>query len=176
MDANAETIAAIYADILNQEIKIKGMDRSFLDTIGAFEYGESHFTRSGYAKWFNRGALNKRSNRDTVLKFNRSPDADRILKSSANADLDKSSHLILEHVVPCAYIVKYLKELPKPITGLNVLSVHSQMYRRCIITKDEDKHLNNKGYNRTMPCGWKVGGNPYERYVKAGFSWAKDFT
>jgi len=175
MANTVESVASIYADILNQQIKIKGMDRSFLDTIGAFKYGESHFTKTGYARWFNKGALGYKSNRSHMMKFDKSPKADAILKSAGGADLDKTSHLILEHVVPCAYIIKYLNGLTKPITASIILTTHKQMYRRCIITKKEDEHLNSKGYNRTMPPRWNIGDNPYKRYTAVGFTWAEAF-
>jgi len=179
MTQSATDVAAVYAEILNRKIKIKSIGRTMLDTIDVLKHRSKHLTKKEYIKWLNRDALRKFSNRDYINTFDQSDAVKKVFAEAEGRDLNSNINLICEHVVPCAKIIEYLQRKAEEknfnLTADDVLTAHDLLYRRCIITKDEDQALNDAGYNRKMPNGWNFGDNPYNRYLKVGFKWAKKF-
>ena len=170
--------AEMFAHYINQDLKIRGMERSLLDSIAAFQIGPIAFTKSGFAQWLNKGDLIRHNKRALVNAIPQSPNAQKALSVFSDTDLDNSIHLVCEHVVPINVITTILKNTKAengPLDAQKILDIHKSFYRRCIVTKGEDNILNRNKLNRNMPKDWD-GKDVYARYKKVGFDWAKDLS
>lgn len=169
-------LANFVASYIRCDVKIFNVIRTAFDEIEAVQRGGRFLKPNGSAYWLNKSDLLKASLRPLLLedfKY-RSPDAHSILDNAGRSDdLDDDIELVCEHVIPCAVMEKLLKDqhVKKELTPDDVLSFHSEMYHRCIITKDEDGKLSRS----SMPSGWTRGDQIFARYSAAGFEWASNY-
>lgn len=73
-----------------------------------------------------------------------------------------------EHVVPCAFLAKLFVA-----DGLDSARVGEELLKtglRSIISIAEDTKINGHGLQKRMPKNWKIGDNPFLRYVVGGVS------
>ena len=81
-----------------------------------------------------------------------------------------SKQIIDEHIVPRAIIKDELLKLYNSPTFPDIdefIKVASKAMD-CLITKDEDKKINDAGLKQKMPEDENLKGNPWARYIKAG--------
>ena len=85
---------------------------------------------------------------------------------------DHSDRLIVDHAVPLAEICAMLFQPGRtwPRDGLRTMLAHH--LRRGLLTKAEDRQLDARGLNSSMPNGWTEGGDPFARYRAAGIDQA----
>lgn len=167
-------LVAVYIDI---GVKISKGVRSPFDAIDALKRGGGYLNRNGNCYWLNVGALRSARHRNLLLNEFEfvSPTAIEVLRSVPfDVDLPQTEYLICEHVVPCDYMETLLRtqHASAPLKPKCVLDFHSRFYRRCIITKSENRAL--RPVHR-MPTDWRVGDRLFARYDNAGFGWARQW-
>ena len=171
----ARKLAHFVAQYIACDVKIDKAVRTPFDSIDANLKGGNYLNKNGGDYWLNRNALRQSQHRTLLLEDFQyvSPSARKILLSvDENSDLPTEVWLVCEHVVPCAFMEDLLREehSKTPLNADRVLEFHSQFYRRCIVTKEEDRLIKPV---KKMPKGWTIRDCVFERYKI--FSWAENW-
>lgn len=66
---------------------------------------------------------------------------------------DQQKMLVHEHMVPKSLVIKRLKELENP-TKESVKELLDFYCKAAVVTRDEDRRLNEEGLRSNMPIGW----------------------
>jgi hypothetical protein len=75
--------------------------------------------------------------------------------------------IIKEHSIPINVIREILIQ-QKPLTITDIENILLRFYRLGVLTKEEDKVLNEKGLQSSMPASWDFNENVFSRYEVAG--------
>jgi hypothetical protein len=169
-------LAEFVARYIDCDVPIHNAVRSAFDGIDSFQRGGRFLKNEESAYWFNKKDINQPHLRELLLHDFPfvSDDARKLLNSgSPSQSLSDDAELVCEHVIPCGVLEKLLREQHKsnPLSAEAVLRFHRELYRRCIVTSDEDDQLS----KRSMPLKWKIGDRVFARYDQAGFGWAANW-
>ncbi|HIG58332.1 MAG TPA: hypothetical protein EYQ21_02875 [Flavobacteriales bacterium] len=114
-----------------------------------------------------RGAVREATNKVTDLKGSGKNIASSISKDAYERILSGiTTDLVLEHGVPVSYMNKLVLELTD-VTTENIAYIIAKWTTTSVITKEEDKRLNELKLYKTMPEDWD-GENKFARYEAAG--------
>ncbi|MCE2571815.1 hypothetical protein [Motilimonas eburnea] len=89
------------------------------------------------------------------------------VKNGAINKRDRYKGLIREHLVPRTVIFNELLKI-KRITPKKVDDLLSELLIIVVVTKDEDRKLDQTGLRSKMPEGWCYGDDPFQRHKAAG--------
>ncbi len=176
MNEKVKVVAQVLADLINNDIPLRGMNRKLLDSIAGLKIDPeiSLTKRSCYVKWLNKADLRKKSYRGYVNLIDQSPTVRDIYNTNGDGALPKGCNLICDHVVPIAEITNMLYAEKGCLTAAHVMKLHDKYYHRCILTDLQNSKLDKAGYKSKMPEDWD-GKDIYARYRKVKFTWVEDF-
>jgi len=70
-----------------------------------------------------------------------------------------------EHLVPCSILANVI--ISEKTNDKAIYEILLKNGIRAIITKEEDKKIDNKNLRSNMPLSWRLGDNPFIRYTES---------
>jgi hypothetical protein len=80
--------------------------------------------------------------------------------------------LIVDHSVPVVVLREHILENRSLWEPQSLEAFLESWYRRGVLTKDQDRQLDEAGLRQRMPSGWTFGNDPFARYTKVGLTHA----
>jgi hypothetical protein len=136
----------------------------------ALKHGEPFLNKSGQGLWLNNLNPANAQHRKVLLSpsFKKSMEAMERIK--AGKKCEKGQGLICDHVIPFKRLHdEMMMQLVEPSIE-DIEEFLRQYYHVAVITSEQHALLPRS----KMPDGWKLGDDPYDRYVQANIRCAPD--
>ena len=124
-------------------------------------------SKEAYSKYkeclFNE-KLSKKANKEELIQLmleHKSQNIEIALKTNAK-------YVCWEHIVPSVVLYNHLIALDDESIDKAIEYIIQNYGYVCIVTKEENKKLNDAHLQQNMPINWKFGDNIFERYKQVG--------
>jgi hypothetical protein len=134
----------------------------------ALKQGGPFLKRSGQELWLNSPNPANAQHRKALLSLS-FKSVEAMERINAGKKCDKGQGLVYEHVIPFTRLHEEMVQLVDPSIE-DIEEFLGRYYHVAVITSEQHASLPRS----KMPDGWKLGDDPYDRYVQANVRRAPD--